>query len=399
MKKNTLLKPLLYSVLILILLGMMVYQIAGNPEASAFSSLVSSIGMLCKGTVRTVQWLCAMLLALAVCLAFLFALFLGAVALFDRTVAARMYGNLKANLLGAVRSFMGSCCATPDPAAASGSSQEKETYYEVLQTEMDGIQDQLQTTRQSLTGTIDRLAARIENLEALSADMVGKQELAETNHQVQSAAASLAEMEKTVSALQSSLEQTAGQVNAISPDKILGDFPQRLRSLEEQQSALEIPEIPEPVDITPLRDDIRAIQAELGQVQDTAIKALQAAKECCVAAAPAAQEAQNVQEAPENPPEPDSAPVTQAASPSAQEEDVSPQEGQEEDHRLLSYFADSADREKLVRLVTSTLDKNMSYKQVLNLLVKEFGPVKGKIISSHPSLSKDFIRQCRSRNR
>lgn len=84
MKNKTLLKPLLYSVLILILLGTMVYQIAGNPEASVFSSLASAIGILFMGIVRTIQWLFAMLIALAVCLAFLFALFLGAIALLTR---------------------------------------------------------------------------------------------------------------------------------------------------------------------------------------------------------------------------------------------------------------------------------------------------------------------------
>lgn len=107
MKNKTLLKPLLYSVLILILLGTMVYQIAGNPEASVFSSLASAIGILFMGIVRTIQWLFAMLIALAVCLAFLFALFLGAIALFDKAIAAQMYQNLKSTLLGATAPFTG----------------------------------------------------------------------------------------------------------------------------------------------------------------------------------------------------------------------------------------------------------------------------------------------------
>jgi len=45
--------------------------------------------------------------------------------------------------------------------------------------------------------------------------------------------------------------------------------------------------------------------------------------------------------------------------------------------------------------VASTLKKDMSYKQVMDFVAKELGGNKGKIITSHPSLSKDYIRQCR----
>ncbi|WPD22798.1 MAG: hypothetical protein SD837_21760 [Candidatus Electrothrix scaldis] len=374
MKNKTLLKPLLYSVLILILLGTMVYQIAGNPEASVFNSLASAIGILFMGIVRTIQWLFAMLIALAVCLAFLFALFLGAIALFDKVIAAQMYQNLKSTLLGATAPFTGACCTQSQACASQApeDSSPEEERYETIQTEISGIQEQLQADQQTLTHTLNQLVSRVETLEAGSADIASQQALEKTNREVQDATASLTAMQETISALQSSLDQTANQVNAISPDAILGDLPQRLQSLEEQQSTLEIPE---PVDIAPLQNDIQAIQAELSQVQEAATKALQAASEC--AATPA------IQEAPANSSKPDPAPVTQTAP------------SEQEDHRLFSYFDDPADREKLVQVVSSTLNKNMSYKQVLNLLVKEFGPVKGKIISSHPSLSKDFIRQCR----
>ena len=37
----------------------------------------------------------------------------------------------------------------------------------------------------------------------------------------------------------------------------------------------------------------------------------------------------------------------------------------------------------------------MTYAQVMNHLVKEMGAEKGQIISEHPSLAKDYIRQTR----
>ncbi|MCI5137583.1 MAG: hypothetical protein D3922_04020, partial [Candidatus Electrothrix sp. AR1] len=185
-------------------------------------------------------------------------------------------------------------------------------------------------------------------------------------------------------AIQSSVDQTANQTQEIPPDKILGDLPQRVQTLEEQQSATETPE---PVDITPLQNDINAMQSELTQLQEKADKALLAATENV--AGPAAQAVQ--EEAAESTPEPASAPQP---SPQAMPTPAASEEEHEE-HRLFSYFDEAADKEKLAALVASTLNKDMSYKHVLNFLVKEFGPVKGKIISSHPSLSKDYIRQCR----
>ncbi|MCI5124294.1 MAG: hypothetical protein D3925_07415 [Candidatus Electrothrix sp. AR5] len=91
MENNMLKKPLIQSALILALPSLLLYLIASSPEATVWSSL----GMIALGGLRTIQWIIAMALALLICLAFLFAIFFGAVALFDRETSARMYGNLK----------------------------------------------------------------------------------------------------------------------------------------------------------------------------------------------------------------------------------------------------------------------------------------------------------------
>ncbi|MCI5159673.1 MAG: hypothetical protein D3906_14850 [Candidatus Electrothrix sp. AUS1_2] len=110
MKNNTLQKPLVYSALVLILFSTLVYLIAGSHEATTFGALQSSFTLVVLGILRTIQWLVAMLIALTACLAFLFALFLGAVSIFDRETAAQMYGSLKNNLLDAVLPCTGQCC-------------------------------------------------------------------------------------------------------------------------------------------------------------------------------------------------------------------------------------------------------------------------------------------------
>ncbi|CAK8725021.1 hypothetical protein KKHLCK_15655 [Candidatus Electrothrix laxa] len=91
MKNNMLTKPLIQSMLILVLPSLLLYLIASNPEATVWSSF----GLIVIGILRTIQWVIAMTIALLACLAFLFALFFGAVALFDREVSAKMFGNLK----------------------------------------------------------------------------------------------------------------------------------------------------------------------------------------------------------------------------------------------------------------------------------------------------------------
>ncbi|RWX45716.1 hypothetical protein H206_00701 [Candidatus Electrothrix aarhusensis] len=392
MKKNMLSKPIIYSTLVLVLFSLVLYQITGNPEATIWSSL----GVIIMGILRTIQWIIAMTLALLACLAFLFAIFFGAVALFDKKTSAKMYGNLKTLLFSWFPSFTGQCCCSTSPqsfqeevsteAATEVLAMKQEC--EAMNTEINNVREHLHTTRQVLTDKIDQLGSRIENLEAMTTDMASKQQLDDTSHQVQDAVDSLSGIQNAVSALQNSVEQTEGKQQEISPDKILGDLPQRVQTLEEQQNAVEAPE---PVDISPIKDDINAMQSELAQVKEKADKALLAAIKNT--AAPAASQAVQAlqEEAPESTPEPAS--TLQSAPQSVPTPAVSEEEKGE--HRIFSYFDEPADKEKLAELVASTLGKDMSYKHVLNFLVKEFGPIKGKIISSHPSLSKDYIRQCR----
>ena len=108
MKHNTLLKPLIYSALVLILFSTLFYLVASSSETTTFGAVQSSCVMIVLGIFRSIQWLIAMLVALTACLAFLFTLFLGAVSLFDREIAAQMYQDLKSNLLNTL--LPGQCC-------------------------------------------------------------------------------------------------------------------------------------------------------------------------------------------------------------------------------------------------------------------------------------------------
>jgi predicted nucleic acid-binding Zn-ribbon protein len=348
MKNNTLIKPLILSMLVLAPFSLLLYLIASSPEATVWSS----IGLMIMGIFRTIQWLLALIVALALCLAFLFAIFFGAVALFDREASAKMFQGFQDSLPDWVPSLPEACCSSP--AQSTGAATQDQ--YEALQSEISGVQN-------NLNSTIDQLSIRLEKLEGVSAD--NQQQLKEISSEMEDTVGSLSNVQATILALRNSTEHTARQLEDVSPEHILGNLPQRLQALEKEQAALEIPS---PVDLSPLQEEIKTIQVQLGQIKEKADKALEAAT---------------------------TEPEEHAAASVVQEAPQTTPEQEEEEHRIFSYFDEQADKEKLVALVTSTLNKDMSYKQILNLLAKELGPKKGKIISSHPSLSKDYIRQCR----
>jgi hypothetical protein len=178
--------------------------------------------------------------------------------------------------------------------------------------------------------------------------------------------------------------------------------------------ALEQKEIPEPVDLQPveekidglaktiaeatrpLNEKITSLDGEIATLKEALARQEQkktpaAAKPARKAAAPAGKKSET--------PAAKKAESKKGGTPkksAAPKKEAAPAKGEDE-HRLLSYFDDPADKKKLKNLVAQTLKKDMTYAQVTKYLVKEMGKEKGKIISGHPSLAKDYIRQCRRR--
>jgi hypothetical protein len=380
MKKNILLKPLINSGIVLALLILLLYLTSSNPEATVWSSM----GMIIITVLKTAQWLLAMIIGLLICLAFLFVIFFGAIAMFDKTMSVHMYqGTLKV-LLSSLFPFMNQCNNTVQPVQEQQTTccgkidqednqEPTETLKEQFSSEISLIEAQIHTTKEVLTGKIEQLSSRIDELEKMTVDMASGAQLENLGHEVQGALSSLAGIQGAVDSMQNCVEQTADLIKAATPEKILGDLPERVQVLEQQENTAEPPEV---IDTAPLEKDIADMQSELALVKEKADKALQSLVDGDIAE----QEPLHVQEEQiaviESEPKPES-------------------EGDTEEHRILSYFDNQDDKKKFADLVASTLHKDMTYKQVQNFLAKELGAVKGEIISSYPSLSKDYIRQCR----
>jgi predicted nucleic acid-binding Zn-ribbon protein len=67
-------------------------------------------------------------------------------------------------------------------------------------------------------------------------------------------------------------------------------------------------------------------------------------------------------------------------------------------HRILSYFTKKADEKKFVSLVKDSVNQDMTYAQVDEYLTSSLSKAAAKIISEHPSLTKDYIRECRQKS-
>lgn len=357
MNNNILQKPLLNTAAVFaFFIGLLAVSLA-YPEATLFES----VGLLIQALFRAVQLLIGLALAAAFCVAVLIGVFLGAVFLFNKEAAANMYAELRQTLavwLAPALALVGKK-KTEEPV---NFEPVKEEMRQELQANIAAIQGHIHSTRELLAGKIGQLSSRIDALEEMTAKMADSSQVDELRSEVRGAMTTLAGIEGAVDGMKACVEQTAQQILQISPEKLLGDMSERLRQLEQRE--------PEVIDITPLERDIAVMQHELASVREKADKALLAAETVPAAVPPVMQE-----------------PLPSASA--AQEVPLT------DEHRLLSYFDDPADKLKVAELTEAALEKGLNQKQIVDYLTRGLGAQKGKIISSHPAVFKDYLKTCR----
>jgi predicted nucleic acid-binding Zn-ribbon protein len=362
MKPNLLRTPLINSAIFLGVVSLVVYFTLTSPGGTVWSAL----GAIFYLVIHTIQLLIALALGILVCLCVLIGIFLGATAMFDAASASRMYEGLRQTILNWLAPLVG----------LFKSADHKEN----LQSELSELGVNLKTdfqqlvnsTRQELTSAQGTLAGKVQalhgKLQAVADAADGKasaQQLEEITAEISTLTETLAATDANVKALQGKIEEAVKKAGEVDADKILGDVPARLETLEQQEA-------PESVDLTPLEKKIAALQDEIDNLKST----LEKTRNAQPASAPEAAE------------------VTVSAEPAAAEVEVEEKNAEEPEHRLLAYFDDKADQDKLTALVAETVKKDMTYAQVTDFLIKKMGK-QGAVISEHPSLAKDYIRQCR----
>lgn len=336
MKENIMRTPLLKAGAVLLIFALLVYF----TSTSADGSVWKSIAMIFIGAIRLVQWAIGMVIGLVVCLAVLFGVFLGAVAMVNRESAAEMYTALKATLatwladglarIGSLKTSGEQETAAAAPSQAVISENAK----------VDEIHDMLENR-------LNRLSDKIHALESKMEAFAPSDKLDQVAGEVSASGDALKQLSELLTGLEEKVESAQGKLQQISSEKLLGDLPSRVSSIESQDVASK-------ADIQPIVDLVERLQSEIKE---------------------------GIQGLAQNPLEEESAEVEGA--------------GSGDQHRLFSYFEDLKDQEKIQTLVKETLKKDMTYAQVMSYLVKEMGSEKGQIIEDHPSLAKDYIRQCR----
>lgn len=364
MKSNVLRAPLIKSAIILIIFCLLVYFTSTSPEGSVWSS----IGTIFIAAFTTIQWAFALSISLIISLAVLIGIFFGAVAMFSPASASRMYEGLRETLLAWFAPVIDLFKSDQEEKLAAALDSYGQELKKEISADIQTAQAGLKKTQAELETTLGSLSSRLATLEETTTGLAAVEQVETLAEEIKGTLDSTAEIRSTIDSLKSSVEQTERQIQEVSGDAILGDLPARVEALEQ----LEIPKPPAAADIKPLKKDIAALQSELATVQKKTEEAVKAATEQPAKPVPEKKAAANK--------------VPKKAEAKA---------SKEEEHRIFSYFDDPADKEKVAESVASTLKKDMNYKQVMDFVAKEIGGKKGEIITSHPSLSKDYIRQCR----
>ncbi len=362
MKTNVMRAPLLKAGAVLVIFMLLVYMTSSSPDGGVWGA----IGLMFIRAVQLILWAIGMVLGIAVCLAVLFAVFFGAAAMVDRESSARMYRQLKVTLKswlaeGITRITSARECgceqqetvtapveANMEPAKVEPATVEPATVepavVEAMQSDLEKRLEELGDKIHALEGKLDGYAPH-HKVEEISGAVSASEEAVDKLHQA------LADIEGKLKETCGKLEETSSKLAGVSAEKILGDLPGRLDTVEKQDVAS--------------KEDVNSLMSLIHKLQDEVRESIES-----IASA-----------------EPEEAPVEEETASAGDDDDA--------EHRLFTYFDDPADREKISGLVEGTLKKDMTYAQVMDHLVKSMGKEKGQIIADHPSLAKDYIRQRR----
>ena len=209
MKTNMMRAPLIKSAIVLLIFVLLAYLTSSSPEGG----VLNSVGLIIIGAFRLVQWAIAMAIGLAVCIAFLIGIFLFAVSLVNKETAASMYEGVKCSiselccpLFSCLGSFQ--CKDAPCAPAHHGAGLKDE-----LQTIIAGEVKKVADNQQALNDQFAALNTKIQALEVKSNDFAAAGQL---------------------EAIAGEINSTVQQLQAITPEKMLGDLPARLEKLEQK---------------------------------------------------------------------------------------------------------------------------------------------------------------------
>jgi hypothetical protein len=263
MKTSMMRTPLIKSAAVLIVLVLLAYLTSASPEGGVLNSL----GLIIIGAFRFVQWAIAMVIGIAVSIAFLIAIFLFAVSLVNKESASTMYAAVKvaiAELCQPVLTYIGSlrcrdnqcqegqakAAALPPPA----NDDLKEDLKVIISDEVLKVTDRQQALNEQLATLTNKIAA----LEAKTADFAAAAQLEAIASDIAATGEQLAAVKNQVAELDDKINASVNKLEGLSADKILGDLPARLEQLEQQDNSF---------DPQPLTEALESLKTEMEEVK------------------------------------------------------------------------------------------------------------------------------------
>lgn len=255
MKTNMMRAPLIKSGLVLLLFVLLAYQASASPEVGVLGSL----GLIIVGIFRLIQWSIAMVIALAACIAFLIGIFLFAASLVDKESAAEMYQATKRNVGELLRPVFasiacmcgqsGTCCTTAAP-----TEELKAELQALISNEMTKVT----ASQQTLNEQFAAINSKLQALEAKSGEFVASTQLEAIAGDIAASTQALSEVKNNMTDLEGKLKETSAQLQGITPDKVLGDLPNRMAQLEAKGDGF---------DPQPLTASVEALQKEMEEMK------------------------------------------------------------------------------------------------------------------------------------
>jgi hypothetical protein len=260
MKANMMRAPLIKSAAVLLVFVLLAYLTSASPDGS----VLNSVGLIIIGAFRFVQWAIAMVISLAFSITFLIGVFLFAVSLVNKETAATMYEAVKCSAAGLCQpacSRFGAfqCKATqcaPPAQAAADDGQLKADLHTLITGEVKKVTD----NQQALSDQFSVLNSKIEALEEKSADFAAAGTLEAIASEITASGKVLGTVQENVATLEDKINTTVQQLQAITPEKMLGDLPARLEKLEQSGDD-------QAFDPTPLTASIESLHKEMEELK------------------------------------------------------------------------------------------------------------------------------------
>lgn len=321
-----------------ILLGLCIFFIYAFAAGDS-GGIGGTIASLFSGLI----FLVGLAVALIVSVLVLIGIYFGILSMYDKDVCKKTYEEFKDKVAALSGPLGAKCCSRSEEVATAPVSDEELTPLRTAQNRQDSQLTSLQDGVDSVTATLSSLSASVNALKEELANMEVKATTVEEALENKASVDSVDDSAKKLAA------DISGLQNTITP---LSD---KLTQLEETLATSE-PAEEEESDILQEKIDqaVGGLQSELAAVKESIAEIVQ-------------------------------------AQPATEDEATS----NEESHRILSYFTNKNDQKKFVALVDEAVAKGMTYAQVAEFLDDSLSAKATGIISDHPSLTKDYIRDIR----